>query len=106
MSCTRILYKIKKRQWKKFVESFDCKTPISDTWRLIKAFKRRNLSEPSSVISDDNRQNNLLEKVKEKGIIPSSWRISLIIFRRRIILVSTPSHFYHVRSKSLRRLSI
>jgi len=38
--------------------------------RLIKAFKRRNLSEPSSVISDDNRQNNLLEKVKGKVCSP------------------------------------
>jgi len=36
------------------------------TYDLVKAFKRCNLSEPSSVISDDDRQNNLLEKAKGK----------------------------------------
>ncbi|XP_011065461.1 PREDICTED: uncharacterized protein LOC105152733 [Acromyrmex echinatior] len=42
-SCTRTLYKIKKKQWKKFVKSFDY---------------------------NDNRQNNLLEKAKDKICLP------------------------------------
>ena len=42
------------------------------TWHLVKTFKRRNLSELSSMISDDDRQNNLLKKAKVKFVLLSA----------------------------------
>lgn len=59
--CSRRLYKTKRSQWKKLVDSFDCKIPTAEIWLLVKTFMKRNLAD-SSMISDSGQQRNLLVK--------------------------------------------
>lgn len=70
-SCSRTLHKIKRKQWKKFVDFFDHKTLTKDIWRLIKAFKKHNLSEPVISILNDDNQRALFENAKNKICPPS-----------------------------------
>ncbi|KYN10136.1 hypothetical protein ALC57_17731 [Trachymyrmex cornetzi] len=65
-ACSRKLYKTKRKQWKKFVGSFDCKTPTTDIWRLIKAFKRRNLADFNNIIPGSEQQRDLLSEAVNK----------------------------------------
>jgi len=48
--CSKILYREKRKGWRKFVGSFDSKILTSEIWSLIRAFKRCNLTLPNYIV--------------------------------------------------------
>ncbi|XP_018373152.1 PREDICTED: RNA-directed DNA polymerase from mobile element jockey-like [Trachymyrmex cornetzi] len=69
-ACSKKLYKTKRKQWKKFVGSFDCKTPTTDIWRLFKAFKRRNFADFNNIVPGSEQQRDLLSEAVNKICLP------------------------------------
>jgi len=54
LTCSKTLKKQKRLGWKKFCSNFNCKTPTSEIWSLIKCFKRRKKIDSSSILPPDD----------------------------------------------------
>jgi len=68
--CSKVLYQEKRIGWRKFVES---KTPTSEIWSLIRAFKRRNLTLPK-YIADPFKERQSIQEVIQKLCPPSYFQ--------------------------------
>jgi len=74
LKSTKTLKRQKRLGWQKFCSQMNHKTPTSEIWSLIKSFKRRKMSNPSSILLSDINVQTRLIKDTINNLCPSSCR--------------------------------